>query len=175
LHLGVGGYAALFNPIIALEKFRGRVAPLFHIESGRWVERRGGEIPVNGVLNKISCEHGLLIGDAAGAVSPLTAGGLDACLRLSALAAHVLAGILNEGDYKLLELYSGRRFRSRFISRRWMRKVLKSVRTPFWADLIIGLLRLPTFRRIARHIFFGRGSFPEVGVELNGELNFLES
>ena len=33
---------------------------------------------------------GLLIGDAAGAVSPLTAGGLDPCLRLSELAAKVM-------------------------------------------------------------------------------------
>ena len=175
LHLGVGGYAALFNPIKALEKFRGMAGSLFQIELGRWVERRRGEIPVNGVLDKISCERGLLIGDAAGAVSPLTAGGLDACLRLSTLAAHVLAGILNDGEYKRMELYSGRRFRPRFITRRWMRRTLKTIQNPYWADLIIGLLQLPTFRPMARHIFFGRGSFPDVGIGLNRELSFLES
>ena len=61
------------------------------------VERRGGPIPVGGLLRRISCADGLLVGDAAGAVSPLTAGGLDPCLRLSELAAAVLDDALRAG------------------------------------------------------------------------------
>jgi hypothetical protein len=47
------------------------------------------------VLPRIACARGLLVGDAAGAVSPLTAGGLDPCLRLSALAAAVAVDFLD--------------------------------------------------------------------------------
>ena len=66
--------------------------------SGRRLERRGGRIPVGGVLRRIASPRGLLVGDAAGAVSPLTAGGLDPCLRLSRLAAEVTLDHLAGGD-----------------------------------------------------------------------------
>ena len=88
-HVGVGGYAARFDPLRALESFREEVAGLFDFTRARCVERRGGRIPVGGVLERIANGRGLLIGDAAGAVSPLTAGGLDPCMRLSSVAASV--------------------------------------------------------------------------------------
>src|SRR6185436_3668596 len=86
-HVGVGGYAAKFDPIDALEKFKDSVCEIVSFKTASFVERRGGRIPVGGVLRNISSPSGLLIGDAAGAVSPLTAGGLDPCMRLSTLAA----------------------------------------------------------------------------------------
>jgi flavin-dependent dehydrogenase len=82
-HLGVGGYSARFDPVAALEKFRSRVAHIVDLQQAKQIERRAGYIPVGGVLRNIANTNGLLIGDAAGAVSPLTAGGLDpACVSL---------------------------------------------------------------------------------------------
>jgi len=82
-HIGVGGYPGMFDPVQALEKFRAGLDGLIDLRHATQLERRGGRIPVGGVLRSISNRHGLLIGDAAGAVSPLTAGGLDPCMRLS--------------------------------------------------------------------------------------------
>ena len=82
IHIGVGGYAANFNPREALKLFKEKVEFVGN-ETGVPFETRGGRIPVGGVLRRIANENGLLIGDAAGAVSPLTAGGLDPALRLS--------------------------------------------------------------------------------------------
>ncbi|HEY9404879.1 MAG TPA: NAD(P)/FAD-dependent oxidoreductase, partial [Pyrinomonadaceae bacterium] len=73
-HIGVGGDAARFDPARALEKFRASLAGMFDLGRAELIERRGGRIPVGGVLGRIACARGLLVGDAAGAVSPLTAG-----------------------------------------------------------------------------------------------------
>ena len=69
--------------------FKEKTGNLFDLKNAKLVETRGGRIPVGGVLRKIANEHGLLIGDAAGAVSPLTAGGLDPAMRLSKFAAEL--------------------------------------------------------------------------------------
>ena len=161
-HVGVGGYAARFEPRAALAEFQRSLAGLFALDKGQRVERRGGRIPVGGVLRRIKCARGLLVGDAAGAVSPLTAGGLDPCMRLSSLAAHVIADYLASGDAAALEAYSGARFRARFVSRLWLRRLHASLRDPALLELACAALRLPVLRGLARHVFFGRGSFPDV-------------
>jgi len=162
LHLGVAGYGSRFEPRRSLARLRarlaGRVVDLTH---GRLVERRGGLIPVNGVLERIGCAHGLLIGDAAGAVSPLTAGGLDGCMRLTAVAAGALDRALREGTTSPVAAYSGMPYRARFATRRALRRVLANVRSPAAAELLVVMLRLPVLRALARQIYFGRGSFPD--------------
>src|SRR2546430_5198007 len=116
-HVGLAGYGDRFDPAASLQRFRESVPQL---ASGRIIERRGGLIPVGGILRRIANRPGLLVGDAAGAVSPLTAGGLDAAMRLSAFAAEVIAAHLDSGDPRILEAYDGSRFQARFIARRWI-------------------------------------------------------
>lgn len=161
-HVGVGGYAARFEPLSALEAFRARVSNLIDLRHAKQVERRAGYIPVGGVLRNIANTTGMLIGDAAGAVSPLTAGGLDPCMRLSAFAAKVVAEYLSTGDRRVLDAYSGNIFRSRFASRVWARRIASTVREPKLLELGCAMLRVPLVNRLARHVFFGRGSFPDV-------------
>ncbi len=161
-HIGVGGYAAQFDPLRALNRFRASLKGIIDLSEARDVERRGGRIPVGGVLRKIANTEGLLIGDAAGAVSPLTAGGLDPCMRLSTLAARVIAEYLETGDAEVLTAYSGEPFRARFASRLWMRRLVSTVRQPALVELACAGMRLPIVNWFAWHIFFGRGSFPDV-------------
>jgi flavin-dependent dehydrogenase len=158
-HIGVAGYRERFNPAKALAQFRQRVR---HIASGRAIERRGGLIPVNGLLRNIANDCGLLVGDAAGAVSPLTAGGLDGAMRLSELAADVIAAYLDRGDPEILRQYDGARFRARFMARRWMRRLLRVAAHPSLAEIAFAALAIPPLNAVARHIFFSRGSFPNV-------------
>lgn len=161
-HLGVGGYPSLFDPIPALQEFRSRVANIVDLRNAKQIESRAGFIPVGGVLRNIANANGLLIGDAAGAVSPLTAGGLDPCMRLSAFAARVVTEYLSTGDVQVLQPYSGELFRSRFASRLWARRIASTVHQPQIVELGCAILRLPVFSRLAHHVFFGRGSFPDV-------------
>jgi len=174
-HLGVGGYSSLFDPTAALQEFRSRVAVIIDLRNAKSVETRAGLIPVGGVLQNIANSIGLLIGDAAGAVSPLTAGGLDPCMRLSAFAASVVSEYLSTGDVRVLKAYSGELFRSRFASRLWARRIAATVRQPQLIELGCALLRLPVFSRLANHVFFGRGSFPDVANEFQPRLSTTAS
>src|SRR6185436_12215518 len=161
-HLGVGGYPSLFDPTAALQDFRSRVADIIDLRNAKQIETRAGLIPVGGVLKNIANSTGMLIGDAAGAVSPLTAGGLDPCMRLSAFAASVVTEYLSTGDIEVLQAYSGELFRSRFASRLWARRIAATLRQRQLLEVGCALLRLPVFSRLAHHVFFGRGSFPDV-------------
>jgi flavin-dependent dehydrogenase len=119
------------------------------------------------VLATLANRQGLLVGDAAGAVSPLTAGGLDPCMRLSGLAASVIAQYLSTGNRAALTEYSGELFRARFISRIWMRRLIAHARQPVLLELGCAAMRLPLLNSLAWHVFFGRGSFPDVKLQLS--------
>ncbi len=125
------------------------------------VRRRGGPIPVGGVLRRLACPEGLLVGDAAGAVSPLTAGGLDPCLRLSELAAAVTGDYLRTGNVSVLRHYDGAALRARFRVRLLMRHALSGVRSPAATEAAFTLLRTPPGRAAASRVLFGDGSFPD--------------
>jgi flavin-dependent dehydrogenase len=161
-HLGVGGYSQRFDPVSAFEAFRASVRNIIDLSNAKQIERRAGYIPVGGVLRNIANAHGLLLGDAAGAVSPLTAGGLDPSMRLSAFAAKVVAEYLSTNNPELLKAYSGSEFRSRFTSRLWARRIASNLNSRHLLELGCAVLRFPLLNRLARQIFFGRGSFPDV-------------
>ncbi|MET0134977.1 MAG: NAD(P)/FAD-dependent oxidoreductase [Kibdelosporangium sp.] len=117
--------------------------------------RRGGLIPVGGVLRRITCPDGLLVGDAAGAVSPLTAGGLDPCLRMAELAAAVTYDYLHTGDASVLRHYDGTTLRSLLRLRLQLRHVLSRVRKPATVEAAFTLLHTPLGRVAASRILFG--------------------
>jgi flavin-dependent dehydrogenase len=161
IHIGVGGYAANFNPREALKLFKEKVK----FGGDAPIETRGGRIPVGGVLRKIANKNGILIGDAAGAVSPLTAGGLDPALRLSKFAAEIVWERLQSDDAKVLLQFSGELFRARFISRLWMRRIIKTLTNQRILELGFAFLHGGIGQKFAKHVFFGRGSFPDVEVK----------
>jgi flavin-dependent dehydrogenase len=169
-HIGVGGYPGKFDPAQALEKFRETLNGIIDMRHATQVERRGGRIPVGGVLRNISNRRGLLVGDAAGAVSPLTAGGLDPCMRLSTLAARVVGEFLESQNAKVLAAYSGDLFRARFTSRLWMRRIAATTHKPGLIELACASLRLPILNRFAWHVFFGRGSFPDINFDAQSQI-----
>jgi flavin-dependent dehydrogenase len=160
-HVGVAGYARRFPDGLrrALQTF-GASAPGLPACRPDEVEKRGGPIPVGGLLRRISSADGLLVGDAAGAVSPLTAGGLDPCLRLSEHAAAVLDDALRAGRPDAPAHYDGAALRAHFRGRLLLRRGLAQVRTPAVATTAFALLRTPVGQAAARRILFGDRSFP---------------
>jgi flavin-dependent dehydrogenase len=161
-HVGIAGYPGAMRTGVRhlLDRFAadapGRAAPAGPIE------RRGGPIPVGGVLRRLACPAGLLVGDAAGAVSPLTAGGLDPCLRMSELAAAVAVGFLRTGDEHILRRYDGNALRTRFRGRLFLRRAFAGIRSPVAAEAAVAVLRSRFGHALAARILFGDGSFPDV-------------
>jgi len=164
-HVGVAGAGKNYRPAEELRRYSDQLGMSPHVPV---IERRGGRIPVGGVLRNIANRQGLSVGDAAGAVSPLTAGGLDPCLRLSRLAADVIIGMLQHDAPDAYLRYNGERFRSRFSSRLLLRRLLELARSNTLINLGMWALRTPPGRRFAAKLFFGRGSFPDV------ELKYLQ-
>ena len=99
-------------------------------------------------------------------MSPLTAGGLDPCLRMSELAAAVAAGYLRTGDQRMLSRYDGDALRTRFRGRLLLRRVFAGIRSPAAAEAAVTVLRGRAGRALAARILFGDGSFPEVDSRL---------
>ncbi len=160
-HVGLAGRQdRLAGPLPRLLRTFGRGFGELPAATGP-VRRRGGPIPVGGVLRRLVCPDGLLVGDAAGAVSPLTAGGLDPCLRLSELAAAVTGDYLRTGDVSVLRHYDGAALRARFRVRLLMRHALSGVRSPAATEAAFTLLRTPPGRAAASRVLFGDGSFPD--------------
>ncbi len=161
VHVGVGGQVRRYAVAEALGVFTQRMRERYDLDHGGVVERRGGRIPVGGVLPRIANPLGLLVGDAAGAVSPLTAGGLDPCLRLSRFAVEVTLAYIAGGDPATLARYDGRWFRRKFLKRLALRNALVALWMPSALEAGCALLRTPPGRVVARDVFFGRGSFPD--------------
>lgn len=160
-HVGAGGVPGSFQPERSLAEIRRRAECILDFDRASLAERRGGFIPAGGVLGRISCRSGLLVGDAAGAVSPLTAGGLDGALRLSRFAAEIVSTALEREDPSLLDLYGGRTLGTPFLSKRWMRELYSLLRSPLLAEVALAVLRTRAFSAVPKRLFFGRGSFPE--------------
>lgn len=78
----------------ALDAFVRRLAGVFDFARARVVARRSGLIPVGGVVRPAGAPCVLLLGDAAGTVSPLTAGGIDPALAFAPRAADAIADFL---------------------------------------------------------------------------------
>jgi flavin-dependent dehydrogenase len=168
-HIGVGGYPAQFDPMKALLNLYTLMSKgILDLTRAVRTERRAGAIPVGGVLPRIANTRGLLIGDAAGAVSPLTAGGLDPCLRLSDYAADVVTAYLESGEPNIISSYSGREFRSRFTKRIWMRSIFRRIQSPMLIEVGFKAMQIPVLNRIAWDVLFGRNSFPDVEPQERG-------
>jgi flavin-dependent dehydrogenase len=162
VHVGVGGYSERFQPAAALERFSASLGGLVSLDAATLVERRGGRIPVGGILSNLANTRALLLGDAAGAASPLTAGGLDPCLRLSELAAKVIWQYLQTSDPAWLAHYDGRQLGRRFRTRKALRTALRWLGSNALFEMACAAMRTRSGRKLAEKIFFGRGSFPDV-------------
>ena len=82
-----------------LAAFLRKIEPVVDMSQARCVGRRGGLIPVGGPVSPMAAGEVLLVGDAAGLVSPLSAGGIHTALDSGWAAAHAIADhLLEDGE-----------------------------------------------------------------------------
>ncbi len=74
-----------------LSAFTDATDHLFKYKQGTLSERRSGRIPCGGIVSPFASERVLLIGDAAGLVSPMSGGGIRLAFRFAKRAAHLVA------------------------------------------------------------------------------------
>ncbi|MGB0991008.1 MAG: NAD(P)/FAD-dependent oxidoreductase [Akkermansiaceae bacterium] len=77
-----------------LTAFVKRISKVVDMSSSKVIGRRGGLIPCGGVLKRWHTDRVMLLGDAAGMVSPLTAGGIYPSIELGAKAGVTISRYL---------------------------------------------------------------------------------
>ena len=80
-----------------IDAFVSRMKNIFDFSSATVAARRGGLIPCGGLVKPFANERVILLGDAAGIVSPLTAGGIHTALRYGRILGETLAKYLTHG------------------------------------------------------------------------------
>lgn len=144
-----------------LEPFLAKVGAQFGLSRSGILERRGGLIPCGGLVQPFATEHCLLVGDAAGLVSPLTAGGIQRAFYFGRRAALAICDHLCDGG-----MHPGTamaRVYPRFLAKRVMR-VMMNLSPP--NAIYNALLSTGPFQRLARAIYFSgtRGGRTETSV-----------
>ena len=135
--------------------FMSHVAPVLDGEDALLLANRGGLIPVGGILRRTFGARVVLNGDAAGTVSPLTAGGIHHAIhyggRLGALAADYLK---NDGPHPGSALM--REYPS-FAGKLLARAALEAAPN-FVFEALVGA---PVFEAAARYVFFMKKRVPK--------------
>jgi digeranylgeranylglycerophospholipid reductase len=88
------GRAAL-KPNEAMDAFLSKIAPVIDLRGLVPTGVRAGIIPCGGVVQPFAAPRALLVGDAAGMVSPVTAGGIHTALKHGLAAGNAVADFLH--------------------------------------------------------------------------------
>jgi flavin-dependent dehydrogenase len=132
-----------------LSRFLERISSVFDLSAAERVGTRGGLIPVGGPVRPYATRDVALVGDAAGLVSPLTAGGIHTALRSGRTAGIAIASLLLDGGLALDRALQGAYPRS--FLKRAMRTAIDLHPPNAMIDVA---LDSPSFRAIARAVFF---------------------
>lgn len=115
------------------------------------LRKRSGPIPCGGLVSPLSTHRVLLTGDAAGLVSPLTAGGIRLAFQYGRRAAAVISDYLQDGGPDPGGLMA--KEYPTFAMKTWMRR-LWSVAPP--NAILNAALFTPPMRKLAQRIYFER-------------------
>ena len=141
----------------AMSAFLAKIAPLFPFQGLRPVSIRAGLIPCGGLVRPCAAPRVVLVGDAAGMVSPVTAGGIHLALRHGLATGHAIADFLSDRRPDPVEelVPNYPTFRAK--------RVLRLLFDNFQTDLAFNLmLRTKLVRQAASLIYFHqRGVFEE--------------
>jgi flavin-dependent dehydrogenase len=83
-----------WKPDDAMAAFLAKIAPVIDLTGAKPSSVRAGLIPCGGVVRPVAASRVLLVGDAAGMVSPVTAGGIHTALKHGLAAGNAVADFL---------------------------------------------------------------------------------
>jgi flavin-dependent dehydrogenase len=126
-----------------------KIAPLLGLDPTAPRDLRGGLIPCGGLVRPFANSHVLLVGDAAGLVSPLTGGGIHRALHFGRRAALAVSDFLvDDGAHPGVVM---KEYYPRFFAKRLLRMAM-NLDPP--RALYNAVLNRPGFLNLARSIYF---------------------
>lgn len=144
--------------------FLKRIDTYFALTNCEVRNKRSGPIPCGGLVSPLSSHRVLLTGDAAGLVSPLTAGGIRLAFQYGRRAGQTIAAYIQDGGADPGMLMA--REYPRFGLKTWMRR-LWSAAPP--NEFLNATLFTPPMRALAQWIYFqkrGAVRLSETGAEV---------
>ncbi len=134
-----------------MSRFLDKIAPIFDFRSKEPAGIRAGLIPCGGLVSPLAAQRVLLVGDAAGMVSPVTAGGIHTALRHGLAAGYAISDYL-EGRQEdpsrwFVDTYP------RFRTKRVLRFLFDHFQTDWAFNLLLGS---PPMRAAASYVYFHR-------------------
>ncbi len=133
----------------AMAAFLEKIGPLFDFRRKQPTAVRAGTIPCGGLVQPVAAPRVLLVGDAAGMVSPVTAGGIHTALKHGWAAGQAIAQYLqgSGGDPSDWLVRSYPSFRTK--------RLLRFLFDHFQSDLLFNwLLRTRPMRMAASIVYF---------------------
>lgn len=131
-----------------IDVFVNRMRDVFDFSGATVAARRGGLIPCGGLVEPFARDNVILLGDAAGIVSPLTAGGIHTALHYGKILGEQLAVYIKRGGEHPAAAMA--RIYPRFHLKQMLRRTYEA--TPNW--LINAGLCNPLFKALAGAVFF---------------------
>jgi len=143
----------------AMGAFLDKIAPILDLRGAQPTSVRAGLIPCGGIVSPVAARRVLLTGDAAGMVSPVTAGGIHNALKHGLAAGHAISDYLSgkREDPSTWFVDSYPRFR--------VKRLLRFLFDRFQSDFLFNLLLHTRAVRAAASIvyFHHKGAFdPEM-------------
>jgi len=132
-----------------LQAFLRKIASVADVSHARCLGYRGGLIPIGGPVSPMAAKNVLLIGDAAGLVSPLSAGGIHTALESGWAAANAIADHLLEDGEAPAEALA--RTKRTFAAKRALRALFDRGVPDALFD---ALLSTRPFKALARSVYF---------------------
>jgi len=132
-----------------INAFVTRMQGVFDFSNASVVARRGGLIPCGGLVEPFARGNVILLGDSAGIVSPLTAGGIHTALHYGKVLGETIANYIHNGGQHPARLLQ--RIYPRFYLKQAMRMSYERF-APNW--LLDVALTNPLFRLMASTVFF---------------------
>ncbi len=132
--------------------FLRHVAPCIGIDAKRKPDAvRAGLVPCGGPIQRIAADGAILTGDAAGIVSPLTAGGIHSAWKHGWAVGEAIARHLRHGGPSPESV--ARRAVPRYRTKRLLRRAFDAWQMDWPFDLLIGT---PPLRWAAERVYFNR-------------------
>ncbi len=138
-----------------IHAFYHHISGLLKQDNPQIVERRGGLIPIGGLVRPFYRGNIILLGDAAGMVSPLTAGGIHTALYYGRRLGGLIAAHLKENGPHPSGILAAEypRFRRKLLMRRLFNH------TPNWC--LDAMVASPFSQPLANAVFFLKKRLPK--------------
>jgi flavin-dependent dehydrogenase len=135
----------------AMAPFLEKISGIADFRHAKPVSIRAGMIPCGGVVDPVATRRAMLVGDAAGMVSPVTAGGIHTALKHGLAAGHAIGDFLTGKSADPSEGFV--RSYPRFRAKRLLRFLFDHFQSDLAFDLLLGTRPM---RAAASIVYFHR-------------------